>query len=214
MKQLSLSISLYISAERGIRRPTVSPPVAVRKLESDTFRGRKLSSLTEGPSPERRHRRGAADVGRGRSRRVDLDGSTKAVVVERLLPQELTYVVSKAGVAPASLNTSANWPRLAGAGRGWPRLAEAGDQPELDLANGWCRLPHRSLPPGGSPCSGCTAHSSWHSSSSDRTKPHTPCTACAYRPSGTVPCLAASPSHPRQRSAISAWCCCSVPGCG
>ena len=44
-------------------------------------------------------------------------------------------MVSKAGVALASLNTSANWPRLAGAGRGWPRLAEAGDRPELDLAN-------------------------------------------------------------------------------
>ena len=169
----------------------------------------QASSLTEA-SPERRHRGRAADVSRGRSRRVDLDDSTETVVVERLLAQELTCVKNKAGLASQPEHTC----QLAEAARGWRRLPEAGGRPELDLAN-WPKLlggwfPHGSLPLGGSPCSGCTAHSSWHSSSSDRTKPHTPCTACAYRPSGTVPCHAASPSHPRQRSAISAWCCCSV----
>ena len=87
---------------------------------------------------------------------------------------------NKAGLASQPEHTC----QLAEAARGWRRLPEAGGRPELDLAN-WPKLlggwfPHGSLPLGGSPCSGCTAHSSWHSSSSDRV-------VGATAPPGTTP---------------------------
>ena len=66
-----------------------------------------------------------------RARHLLLEGAARHLVEDRLRP---VCVVNAAGVAGPA-RTSANWPRLAKAGRGWPRLEAA-----LSLTWRWRRV--------------------------------------------------------------------------